>query len=163
RAQIARDRLRLSPLLRVGPGECALRVDHADDRPPEAFREPKQAQRLAIAFRLRHAGIAADLLVGRSAALMTKQHEGMVREPSETTDYGGIVGEGSVAMQLREVAKQLSGVVQSLRPVGMTRQLHAIPGAQILVDFGLEPAPALLQRLELDRSRFSRAELLDAP
>src|SRR5262249_42642753 len=57
---------------------------------------------------------------------------------------------------------ELSRVVESLRPIGMAGQLHAIPGAQVLVDFGLEPAPALLQRLELGGPRFSRAELLDA-
>ena len=66
-------------------------------------------------------------------------------------------------MELGEVAKELRGVIESLRPIGMAGQLHAIPGAQFLVDLGLELAPASLQRLELGRRRFSAAQLLDAP
>src|SRR5206468_8761423 len=94
---------------------------------------------------------------------MTDQHDWLGTEPSEATNHRGIVGKGSVAMQLGEVAKQLSRVVKSLRPVGMTGQLHAIPWAQVLVDFGFEPTSALLQRLELGRTRSSCAELLHAP
>ena len=57
------------------PGKGARRIDQADDRKPEPVREPHQADRLAIAFRLGHSEIVPEARGGVVALFMPDQHD----------------------------------------------------------------------------------------
>ncbi len=129
-AEIPSDRLRLTALLRVQARECALGVDHGDDRPTKALREPKEAQRLAVSLGPRHAEVPPQLFLRRAPALMADEHHRTVPNRANPPTIGGIVGEPTVAVQLGELVEDLAGVVQGLRPVGMARELHSVPRAQ---------------------------------
>src|SRR5205807_2374603 len=92
--KISGDSFRLAALLRSKPGPGALRVDESQNRDVEFLGELHQSERLAVTFRVRHSEIAAELLLGVAAALVSDDHHGLAVEPCPPCDYRGVVAEG---------------------------------------------------------------------
>ena len=60
---------------------------------------------------------------------MADDHDRAAIERGETAHDRGIVGEQAVAVQFEEVRERQLQIVERVGPLGMPRQLHALPGA----------------------------------
>ena len=114
----------------VGPG----RVDQGDDRQVELVGQAHQAQRLAVAFGVGGAKVAANVLLGVAAFLGAQDHNGAVAQLGKAAHQRLVVGIKPVAMQLAELAKGRLDVIQGVRPLGMAGQLDPLPGSQVRVN-----------------------------
>ena len=114
--QVAGDGLALSTLLGADAGIGPRRVDEGQYRQPEALGQLHQSQRLAIAFRARHAEVAVNLLLGVAPFLMADHQYRLAVQPRQPADDGMIVGEGAVAVQFLKVGEQSFHIVQGVRP-----------------------------------------------
>ena len=148
-AQVHRDGLRDVPLLRPNARISPRRVDQRDDRQPELVRQPHQPQRFAIAFRMRRAEIAQDVLLGVPAFLRANHHHFMPAEAGKPADHRPVLREQPVAVQLAEVGKGRFEVIQRERPLRMPGNLDPVPGAEVGEDLAL----GFLQLL-LDQANF---------
>ena len=110
------------------------------------FGELHEPERLAVAFRARHAEIAPHVVVDVLPLAVTDQHHLHAVERREPADEGGVVAEVAVAVQLEEVGEDEGDVVGEDRSLGMPRDLDGLHRRQVLVDLlhalaalGLEP------------------------
>ena len=93
-----------------------LGVDESQDRHLEALGHLHQAQGLAVPFRARHAEVALDLLLGVTALLVADHHHCTAVDAGQTTHDRLVIGEGTVAGQLLELAADQADVVVGIRP-----------------------------------------------
>ena len=77
---------RLPALLGAEAGPRARRVDERDHRHVELLGELHQAQRLAIALRMRHAEVALEILLRVAAALVADDHHRLAVEARPAAD-----------------------------------------------------------------------------
>ena len=106
-----------------------MRVYQAHDGAAELLGLLHQALRLAVALGLRAAEIASDAAFQVGALLLgDDRHLAAIDAPDAAHD-SAVVGERAVAMQLDEIIEQGSDVIQRRRPLGVARELHALPGA----------------------------------
>ena len=77
----AGDSLGLAALLRADAGIGAGGIDQGDDRQLEALGQVHQADRLAVAFRLRHAEVVLDAAFRVVALLVPDDHDRAAAEP----------------------------------------------------------------------------------
>ena len=126
-AQIAGDRLGLAALLGVDAGVGAGSVQEGDHGPAELGGQLHRAQRLAVAFRLRHAEVAVELLLGVAALLLGHDHDGPAFEAGQAGDNGGIVAEGAVAVDLLKIGEDALDVVERVGALGVAGELHPPP------------------------------------
>ncbi len=124
----ARDGLGLAALLRVDARVGARGVDEGDERQLEAVGEAHEALRLAVALGPGHAEIVAHPALGVGALLLADDDDRAAAEAAEAADDGAVLGEGAVAGERREVGDQRRHVVGEVRPLGMARHLHLLPG-----------------------------------
>src|SRR3954463_12501939 len=147
--EVATDRLGLASLLGIDAGIRARGVDEREDRQREFLGELHQPQGLAIALGLGHAEVAGDLLLRVAAFLMADHHARLAVEAGEAADYGGVVGESSVAVQLFPVREERLHIVERVRALRMARNLRHLPGRQLAVDVLGERLAALREPLDL--------------
>ena len=132
----AGDGFRLAALLRADARIGARRIDQRDDGQFEPVRHFHQADRLAIAFRPRHAEIMLQPAFRAGAFLVTHDHHGAVLKTPEPADDGGVFRETAVAGQRREIVDQFLDIVGEMGPVGMPGDLGFLPCRQLLVGVG---------------------------
>ncbi|EAU65776.1 hypothetical protein STIAU_6738 [Stigmatella aurantiaca DW4/3-1] len=156
--QVDGDGLRLAALLgahaRVGP----RRVHEGEDGLLQPLGQLHQPQRLAVAFRARHAEVARHVLLGAAPLLMANQHHGLAVQPREASDDGRVLAKAAVPTQLEEVGEEVLHVVQEVGPRAVAGQLHHLPAGQITEDLCLELLGLLLQARNL-RGEIHRAAL----
>ena len=104
---------------------------------------------LAIALGVRHAEVPRDLLARVPALLVADDHDRAALEAGEASHDGGVVSEQTVAVQFDEVVEHQLGPVARVRPLGMARQLRALPGGQAGVRPLAQPAEPLFESRDL--------------
>ena len=102
-AQVARDRFCLPALLGSDTRIGARCIDKRDDRTTELFRQLHQAERLPVAFGVRHPKVPLHPLFERFPLLMPDNHDRATVEAGEAAKHRLIIPEDTVAVQLDEV------------------------------------------------------------
>src|SRR6266852_5643145 len=74
------------------PGIRPGRIDEAQDRDAEPFREPHEPHGFAVAFRPGHAEVSEDFFLGIASLLMADPDHRLAVETRKTSDNRGIVG-----------------------------------------------------------------------
>ena len=111
---------------------------------PNLERQFHDAHCLAIAFRIGHAEIAEQLLLGIASLLIAHHDDRPILELGEAGHQCGIIREAAVAVQLQEIRKQHLNIVESIGPLGMARQQHTVPGVLVGAGYLLPQAGKLL-------------------
>ena len=112
-------------------GIRARRVNQRDDGQAEFVREPHQAQRLAVAFGMRGAEVAQNVFLGVAAFLRADDHDAVFAQLGKTADHRAVLGEQAVAVQFLKIRESVLDVIQRVRPLGMARELDALPGGEV--------------------------------
>ena len=108
-----------------------------------------QAQRLAVALRVRHAEVALDVLLGVAALLVPDHHHRLPVEARPAADDRRIVAEQAVAVQLDEVGEDRREVVERVRAPRMPRHLHPLHRREAPVDLAAPDGQLVFQRADL--------------
>jgi hypothetical protein len=165
-AQVQRNRLGDAALLRFDARVGRGRVDERNHRPAELLRQLHRAQRLPVAFGLRVAEVAVDLLLGVAAStlVMADDEDRIAHVACEPGDDRMVVREPPIAADLGELREQTADVVEDRRPLRVARDEDALPGGEVPVDFRADrvdpPIEALDRSLPLGRLRH-QGERLD--
>src|SRR5262245_29954610 len=147
--QVARDGLPLPALFGAEAGIGARRVDEGHDGLTELGPELHQAERLTIAFGVRHPEVAGDVLASVAALLMPDHHHRLPLEAREAAHDGLVVAVDAVAVELHEVLEEQADEVEGVRPLRVAGDLRPLPGGETSVDLLLEPAETLLELADL--------------
>src|SRR5215469_8553798 len=121
-------------LLRPDTWKSAWRIDQGNHRHPEFFAETHQAQRLAIALRMRAAEVAHHVLLGIAPLLMSNKDATLATEHCHSAWHCAIVGKAPIAVQFDPVRKAALNVIERERPLIMPRDLDPLPSRQIVVN-----------------------------
>ncbi len=124
------------PLLGTHTGVGAGRIDQRHDGHAEPLGQLHQPPGLAIAFRLRHAVVAPDPLLGVPALLLADHHHRPAVETRRTADDRPVIRVHAVAMQLLEVREDRRQVVEAVRALRMAGQLGDLPRGEVREDAG---------------------------
>ena len=127
-ADRAGDRLGHAALLGRRARIGAAGVDERDDRQVEALGQPEQAHRLAVPLGVRHAEVAADVLVRLGAALVSDEHERVAGHPRQAGHDRGVVAEEPVTVELHDVGGHGTDELERVRPLdvaGRWTRAHA--------------------------------------
>ncbi len=73
--------------------------------------------------------------LGVGAFLLTDHADGPAAETPEAADDGGVLAEGPVARERREIGDEARHIVAEMRPLRVTCDLGLLPGRQIHVKF----------------------------
>ena len=144
-AQVVGDGFGLSALFGAQAGIRADYVNQRDHRAVPLLGELHEAQRLAIALRIRLAEVAIDALLGVAAFLRAEHGNFPALEARHAANHGGIVAKSAVAVNFAEVGKDALDVVQRIGPHGMARQFGALPWRELARDLPAQSFHALLQ------------------
>src|SRR6476619_229588 len=128
------DRLRNVALLRSDTWKSARRIDEGNYRHAEFFAETHQAQRLAIALRMRAPEVAHHILLGIAPLLVSDNDATLAAEHRHSAWHCAIVGKAAVAVQLNPVRKTALNVIEREWPLSVPRDLDPLPGRQIAVN-----------------------------
>src|ERR1051326_937620 len=96
--KIHSDRFGDVALLGSNPRKSSWCIDQRNHRNSKFFAQPHQAQRLAVALRMRASEIAHYVLLGVASFLVRDNHAALRSEHGHTTWHGAIVGKSTVAM-----------------------------------------------------------------
>ena len=67
---------------------------------------------------------------------MPDHHHASPLETGKPSDDRGVIGKGAVACQRQELVEQTGDKVRQMRPVGMPRDLRALPRRQARIEIG---------------------------
>src|ERR1700733_2462544 len=67
----------------------------------------------------------------------------------EASHDGGIVAEGAVAVQFGKIGEKQADEIERVRPLRMARQLRALPGAQMRIEFAAQFGDLLAKLFEV--------------
>ena len=123
------DRLGDAALLGLGAGVRARDVDEGHDRQPAALGELHDPHRLAVALGVRHAEVAADVLLGVGALLLADDRDPVAADGREPRDDRLVVAEHPVAVELDELVGDDGEQLERARPAQVARELDARPDA----------------------------------
>src|SRR6267378_2665020 len=142
------------------------RIDEAQDRDAEPFRQPHEPHGFAVAFRPGHAEVSEDLLLGIASLLMADYNHRLAVETGKTSDDRRIVGKRAVAVQFLEIGKQRGGVIERVRTLRVSRHLSDLPRGELSIDLLGERGALFLQALDFlgdvgRRVVLREAQLLD--
>jgi hypothetical protein len=130
-------------------GIRAGRVDEREHRTLEAIGQLHDPHGFPIALWVGHTEVAAELLLGRPALLVTDDRDRLAVEPREARHDRGVVRERAVPVQLEHVVEDPLDVVEHVGPVRMATELDLLPDVEVLVDVAREIDRALLEPGEL--------------
>ena len=82
---------------------------------------------------MRHPEVAGDLLARVAPFLVADDDDPLLLEAREATDHRGVVAEEPIAVELDEIVEQELDEIARVRPLGVPRQLCALPGRQARV------------------------------
>ena len=68
-----------------------------------------------------------------------ENNDAMPAESAHPADHGGVLGEGAVAGERRELVDQPADIVQAVRPLRMARDLDLLPRRQLRIALADEP------------------------
>ena len=129
--QITGDGLGLTALFRANARIGAGGVNKGDDRQLELFRHLHKTERLAVAFRIWHAEIAVDLLLGIAPLLVADNHDRLAFEAGEAANYGVIIAKVPVAMKFDKLGEHEIDIVLGKGTVDMTGYLCGLPAGEV--------------------------------
>ena len=97
---------------------------------------------------MRGAEIAQDVFLGVAAFLRADDHDAVFAQPGKAADHRAVLGKQPVAVQFLKIGERPVEVIQRVGPLGMPRQLDALPGGEVRENL----PPGFLQLLfdELD-------------
>src|SRR5581483_923829 len=142
--QVAGNGLRLSTFLGAQAGVSTGRVHKCEDGPAEFFSNMHGSQRLAIAFRIRHAKIAVNLLARVAGLLMPDQQHLFTVEAGHATNNCGVVTKSAIAVNLTPLSKDALDIVEKVWALRMTRQLCLFPCVQVRINLLAKRVHALV-------------------
>jgi len=124
--QVAGDGLPLAALLGILTGVSTGGINKCDDGPPEFFRLLHHAQRLAVAFRSRHAKVAAQVFFQRRSFAVPQNRNGHPMESRDTAQNGRVLLALPVTALLKKVGKQVVDDFADMRAVRAARQKNSV-------------------------------------
>src|SRR5262249_59099284 len=133
---------------RIGAG----RIDERDHRRAELGGKLHEPEGLPVAFGMRHAEVARDILPCVPSFLMSDHHDWLALEARKAPDDRLIVAEHAIAVQLDEVLEQQLVEIERMGSLGVSRDLGTLPGGQVTVDLLLELAEPSLEPCDLRAS-----------
>ena len=133
--QVHGDRLGHAAFLRADPGVGAHGVNECHDRQMVFLGELHHAERLPVAFRMRHAEVARELLLRRAALLLADEDDLLPVQAREPGHNRVVVAEPAVAVEIYEVLEDLLHMHHARRAGGMASKAHAIPRGQVGENF----------------------------
>ena len=142
--EVIGDGLRLAALFGADAGISAGRVNEGEDGAAEFLRQLHEAQGLSITFRLRHAEVAQEFLLGVAPFLVADDHHGLALKPCQSAHQCWIIAKAPIAMELGEIGEEILNVVERVGPLRVAGQEDALP--RVVGARGHMPA----QRFELD-------------
>ncbi len=129
RQQVVGDGVALPALLGLHAAERALRVHEAHHGAAELLGLTHEAQRFAVALRLRAAEVARDALFEVASFLLRDHRHRATLDPAEAAHHGAVVAEHAIAVQLDEPVHERVDVGERRGTMHVARQLDALPCA----------------------------------
>ncbi len=84
---------------------------------------------------MRAAEIAHHIFFCVATFLMSDDDTALCAKSGQTARHGSIVGKAAISMQLNPVCKAPFDIVHREWPLRMPRNLHALPGSEIAINF----------------------------
>ena len=119
-----------------------------------------EAQGLAVAFGMRAAEVAQEVLLGVAALLLADEHDAAPADRGKAAGHRVVIADVAVAVQFQELVEAELRVVEHVGPLGVAGDLDALPGGEQGVDFLLQPLEFLFQLRDLDREFFGRLDVV---
>jgi hypothetical protein len=119
------------------------------------------AEGFAIAFGFGLAKIADDALFGISSFLLADDGDGLPVEFSHTGNESFIVAKTAVAVKFDEIGNEEIDPVESVRALGVTSDLRALPGAEVGVELFAKFDDLVLEALEFRFTLFAAGEVAE--
>jgi hypothetical protein len=149
RGEAGPDGLALPALLGADPGVGPRRVDEREDGEAELVRQLVHAAGLPVPLRVRLAEVSRHLLLGAAPLLVADDDHAAPAVGREAAHDRGVLGEAAVAVELLEIGEEVLDVIEGVRPVGVTRELHLLPRGEVREELAREAPRLLLQPLQL--------------
>ena len=108
------------------PGYAPGVVDQRDHGPPELLGHLHEPERLAVSLRVRHAEVAAQVVLHVAALLVPDHHDGPAVEPRPPPDDRLVVAVAPVAPELEPVGEYAVDVVERVGTARMAGDLHLL-------------------------------------
>src|SRR5438067_5141574 len=124
-------------------------VDKSEDGAPEFFGKLHSANCFAVAFRIRHAEIAIDLLLGVAGLLMANDQPVVAVEAGHAAHDGGVIGKPAIAVNLAPIGEDAFDIVESVRTLDVPGKLGLAPGIHVGVDLFAKGVDSLAQLMDL--------------
>jgi hypothetical protein len=87
-----------------------------------------EALGFAVAFGLGHTEGAGYVLLCGAALLLAYNHNGLPGEFADAAYYGGVITKEAVTVHFYKVGAELLDVIEGVGAVGVTGNLHTLPG-----------------------------------
>ena len=95
-------------------------------------------------------GLLPPIFLGVAAFLLANDHYWLVLDKCRTANNSGVFAVAAVAMKFFKVSKYTFDVIKRIRTFGVTRELYALPGTQIRINFSFGLFNLLLNGLYFD-------------
>ena len=119
----------------------------------ELLGEFHQAKGLSITLGVRHAEVAAQVLLRVAASLMANDHDRLAVEARPTADDGGIIPVGTIAVQLNEVGECQPDVIERERSLAAAGDLDTLERREIPIDLAPQLGQLAFERGDLVADR----------
>ena len=130
------------------PGNAPGRVDQGNHRQPKFFRQPHQAKRLAVTLGVRAAEIPLHIFLRVAAFLVGDDDTAMVPELRQAARHRFVIAEDTVAVQFDPIGEATLDIIERERAPNVPRQLHALPGGEVVVNRAARFADLVFHRLD---------------
>ena len=117
----------------------------------ELLGQLHQTQRLAVAFGMRAAEIAHQILLGVAALLLADDHHAALVDRRQPADDRMVVGKAAVAVQFDEIGRDALQVIEHVGPFRMPGELDALPRGEVGEDLFLGRLEFFLNGVNLRR------------
>src|SRR5258708_11714207 len=105
-------------------------INQCNDRNPDLGREPHQAQRFSIAFRVSLAVMRSCFFFGSAAAIVPNDDNSLAVQLRKTTNDCRIVSAPSISMEFQESRGHSRDVVAGRTASDVSRQTHLLPRSE---------------------------------
>ena len=139
----------LAALFGMNAGIGAVGIDQRKNGSPKFFRNPHDAQRLAIALGMWRAEVSMHALLHVAAFLRADNKHFIAVKAGHSANNGRIVSKGAITVDFTPVRKETVNVVECLGTLWMPRQFSLLPRGGVSGDFAAKSIDAGLQTSEL--------------